>query len=279
MRSGKVQSGKIVVDGDPLLEGSTVTVLEPDDGDTLKRVERVATRLGEHLRAGKPLTQQHTASELVNALPYLPRLKNPRINVAQAELALEALLADPPNDKLAHGIVEGHGGLTDRVTIFKSTWRSVWEGRTIASHLLLGLAAHLASAASVFFAVCAFAPTWRIWSQPSSIVPWVFIGGSLGGVVSLVTRLHDFAVMERWAPEADPRLLFYTGLLKPAASIVFSLFAWTALKAGLFKLAAFDQSADQSVIAFTLAFVAGFSERMAPDIANRARPPVERPEP
>ena len=32
--SGKVVSGKIVVEGEPLIEGSTVTVLAPDDDGT-----------------------------------------------------------------------------------------------------------------------------------------------------------------------------------------------------------------------------------------------------
>ncbi len=32
--SGKVVSGKVVVDGEPLAEGATVTVLAPDDDET-----------------------------------------------------------------------------------------------------------------------------------------------------------------------------------------------------------------------------------------------------
>jgi hypothetical protein len=34
--TGKVVSGKIVVDGDPFTEGSTVTVLAPDDGEAFQ---------------------------------------------------------------------------------------------------------------------------------------------------------------------------------------------------------------------------------------------------
>jgi hypothetical protein len=34
--TGKVVSGKIVVDGNPFSEGSTVTVLAPDDGEVFQ---------------------------------------------------------------------------------------------------------------------------------------------------------------------------------------------------------------------------------------------------
>jgi hypothetical protein len=244
------------------------------DDDLPQRVERIVTRLAEQLKSGSSLApeQQQVASRLVNTLTYLPRLKSAQINVAQAELCLEALLAEPPNHKLADGIV---ADLERRVAIFKSAWKSVWAGRTVASQVLLGVAAHVVIAI-VLFAACALAtPTWRVWSTESSIAPWVFIGGSLGGLVSLLVRLHDFAVLARWAPEADPRLLFYTGLLKPAVSIVFAFFIWTALKAGIFSLAAINQSAEPHLIAFALAFVAGFSERLAPDIANRTLPPTK----
>jgi hypothetical protein len=246
-----------------------------DDDDLPQRLERIATRLSEEAKTGGSLTveQQQIASRLVNTLPYLSRLKGAQINVAQAEIALEALLAAPPAPHLAEGVVSE---LERRVDIFKSVWKSVRAGRTVASYLLLGVTAH-AVAASVVFVACALAsPTWRIWNAPGSIAPWVFVGGSLGGVVSLLVRLHDFAILERWAPETDPRLLFYTGFLKPTVGIVFAFFVWTALKAEIFSLPAINQSAEPQLVAFALAFIAGFSERLAPDIANRTLPPMKR---
>jgi hypothetical protein len=94
--------------------------------------------------------------------------------------------------------------------------------------------------------------------------------------LGLLVRVHDFAILERWAPETDPRLLFYTGFLKPTVGIVFAFFVWTALKAEIFSLPAVNQSAELQLVAFALAFIAGFSERLAPDLANRTLPPMKR---
>jgi hypothetical protein len=48
---------------------------------------------------------------------------------------------------------------------------------------------------------------------------WVLVGGALGGLTSLIARLHDFAVMER---EPGGRL-FFTELPKPVPGIVLAL--------------------------------------------------------
>jgi len=242
--------------------------MRSDDLD--QRIDRMATRLADRLKCGSELSveQQKTASELVSTLPYLTRLKSANINVMLAELALEALISTPSKQKLAEGIVEE---LARRRDVFKSVFRSVWEGGTVASSIVLGLMAHVVSASVVFWVCALLVPDWRIWVDENSIWPWVFIGGCVGGVASLLGRLHDFAVMARWAPEADPRLLFYTGLLKPVLSIIFAFFVWTSLKSGIVSLSWVSANTTPESV-FALAFIAGFSERLAPDIANRTVP-------
>jgi len=239
----------------------------PSD-DTGTRVESLARRVADHIGAGKTLTseQQVLAQRLLRVLPYLPRLKSASINVAQAEVALEALLATQASDDLARGIVEE---LEGRVAIFTSVWRSIVAGRTVASQVLLGILGYIVLAAALFLVLCAAIPGWRPWVPTAGTAPWIYLGGSLGGVMSVVIRLQDFALLSRWAPESDPRLLFYTGLLKPAAGVVFAFFAWAALRTGLVAITVTSTAVAPHELAFALAFVAGFSERFAPDIANR----------
>jgi hypothetical protein len=160
--------------------------------------------------------------------------------------------------------------LEDRVKIYKSAWCSIVAGRTVATQVLLGLVGYLVAAGGLFLLLYALIPDW--WQ---SVASRIYLGGSLGGIMSVVIRIQDIALLSRWAPEADPRLLFYTGLLKPAAGVVFAFFVWAAVRTEFISIT-ITSTLDNSQLAFALAFIAGFTERFAPDIANRTIPPPDR---
>ncbi len=236
------------------------------------RVDAIVTRMRAPLTgSGVPTDeQQKLAARLVNTLPYLQRLKSARVNVAQAEIAADALVKEPPDLLLADGIV---ADLERRIRIYKSTWRSVFEGRTPASPVVLGLICHVVLAGLLLLSVLATARRWASGSPEAVVLPWVLVGGSAGGLVSLLARLPDFPILARWAPDSDPRLLFYTGLLKPLVSIAFAFFVWAALRIGVVALPMLSSTEEHRiVVAFVVAFIAGFSERLAPDLANRTFP-------
>jgi hypothetical protein len=240
--------------------------------DLSPRIDQIVTRLREHLATPALISveQQKLVACLINTLPYLQRLKSARIHVAQAELATDAALRDPPDLVLVEGIVRE---LHRRIEVYKSTLRSVVEGSTPASPVLLGLICHTVLAGCLLFGLSIVVRSWACGFPQAASLPWVLVGGSLGGLVSLLVRLHDFAVLARWAPDSDPRLLFYTGLLKPFVSIVFAFFVWAALHIGVVALPALGTAPHPTLLAFVVAFVTGFSERLAPDIANRTFPP------
>lgn len=239
-----------------------------EENDLTKRIEAILADLKKHLAdktdsATNP-EQQELVGRLINLLPYLEHLKNSRINVGQAEAAAAALNSTPQHLELAKTIIVQ---LEKRKDIYRSVFLSVWEGRSVAAQLLLGVACHVIL---LIFIVMSFPKMHESLGDIEPMLIWVFVGGALGGITSLLVRLHDFAVMARWAPETDPKILFFTGLLKPVIGILFALFVWSAFSSGLLSLNLPTAVQNTSHFYFALSFIAGFSERFASDLANRA---------
>lgn len=210
---------------------------------------------------------QELLGQLSTTLSYLPRLKNAEINVAQAELAVRALLSPHPEEKFAQTIVDD---LKRRVDVYRSPLRSITHGRTPATFVLLGVLAHGVMLAVAVFVVSRFLPCETGGDETS--VCWVrmVIAGAVGGATSLLARLNELAALSRWSSEGDPLQLFYTGLLKPAVGIMAGLFAYAALSTGLVTIHVPGQDASPDVFYTALAFLGGFSERFAKDLTDAA---------
>lgn len=241
-----------------------------DEANLPKRIDAILQAFRDHLRKEKASAsdaqqQQALTARLINALPYLERLKNARVNIGQAEVAAESLLAQPPQIEFAEKIVME---LERRIKIYRSTFLSVLHGRSPVSQLLLGIACNVLLLIITLVALLLLTKTGAVGNfEP--IIAWVVVGGALGGITSLLVRLHDFAVIARWSPEADPKVLFFTGLLKPVVGLVFALFSWSAFSSGLLSLNLQIAATNPAPLYFALSFLAGFSERFVPDLANR----------
>jgi hypothetical protein len=237
--------------------------------DLVERIDALLQQIAARMEVTEPLTQpvQQCLGRLSTVLPYLPRLKNAEINVAQAELAVRALLSPKPEEDLAKAIVDD---LVRRKRVYDSAFRSIVYGRTPATFVLLGVLTHAVVLVPLILGLSRLFPCGA--SAGAGSVCWVplAIAGAVGGATSLLARLNKLAGLSRWSSEGDPLQLFYTGLLKPVVGIVAGLFAYAAFSSGLITVHIPGQGASPDVFYAALAFLAGFSERFARDLTDSA---------
>ncbi len=96
---------------------------------------------------------------------------------------------------------------------------------------------------------------------PIELIALVTIFGAAGALASIFVRIRSFArVRRRSAIE-----MFLVGFTRPILGILFALFLFTVISAGLVPLLVQEPSYFWAAVAF----VAGFSERLAPDVVGR----------
>ena len=252
---------------DPTLRIDVLLAESAGRQNLVARVNALIEQIGVRVEEPAPLSPpaQQCLGQLSTVLPYLPRLKNPEINVAQAELAVRALLSATPEEDLAKAIV---ADLVRRKRVYESAFRSIGHGRTPATFVLLGVVAHAVILVPAVLGLSRVFPP----AAGAGSVNWepLAVAGAVGGATSLLTRLNDLAALSRWSSEGDPRQLFYTGLLKPVVGIVAGLFAYAAFSSGLITVHLPVPNASPMVFYSALAFLAGFSERFAKDLTESA---------
>lgn len=243
--------------------------------DMVEKIDALLKEIAARMNRREPTEPrvQQLLGRLSTTLSYLPRLKNAEINVAQAELAIHALLSPNPEVEFADTIAQD---LVRRVEVYKSPLRSIVHGRTPATFVLLGVLAHAVILAAGVYVLSRVLPCGAGGGEAPVCWVQMAIAGAVGGATSLLTRLNELAALSRWSSEGDPLQLFYTGLLKPVVGIVAGLFAYAAVSTGLVTIHVPGQGASPQVFYTALAFLAGFSERFAKDLTDAASSLPER---
>jgi hypothetical protein len=91
--------------------------------------------------------------------------------------------------------------------------------------------------------------------------------GAFGGFVSVLLRIRDFAELK--GSQIDSQL--FSGLFRPFISAAFALLLFFVLKSGLVStpLTSSPDPTTSTAFYFVVAFLAGFSERLAPLIVSK----------
>jgi hypothetical protein len=180
----------------------------------------------------------------------------------------------------------------------------IYKHAGIVSRML----AHISSGSSAALVIAALATSMLVWailvlvvrllsdSGISSIVPDLFFmngrvltvvasGAFLGGIISIVSRLREFSRVT----DLDPFAMFWTAMLKPLIGVVLAVFILATLAGGIISFGFLGDffsfggdaggnspakhlvSEKNLYILWTLAFLAGFSERFAWDFVDRAQ--------
>ncbi len=227
--------------------------------------DRLIARLTDHVRPGMdPEVQEEVAAliTLISDLAYEELTEFfPLVRVA-----VSAALTDPPNLVLASRIrrsVRLRTHLLLRPLLFLRTGHP-------AVQVILGLATNFYLAIPIALLLLSQTVRGSLFpGQNEAVFILVGVVGGVGSIVSMLVRIEDFDNQE-----AEHRaILFFTGFFKPIIGIASALFVVTILEAGLIPLAI--ENVDQRTFFFlALAFVAGFSERLASDIVAQAEAKV-----
>jgi hypothetical protein len=225
------------------------------------RLDALTSLVRDKLKPGLDKSLQNELGELLSLIPELDSSYHERF-IPLIEIAVLALLSETPNTPLAKGIRKD---LEHRV--HRSPVAAIIQGGdSPATRVILGLGTLL----------CLVIPLLVIFvSKVLTLTPGGTLGGeftllilvatvgAVGSAVSIMVRIQDFESFKN----TNPSILFLTGFFKPIIGMTFALFVFVTLNSGLIPVTIVTENEQYFYAA--LAFVSGFSERFAQDIATR----------
>jgi hypothetical protein len=220
--------------------------------DMSKEVKKVLNEI-ESALAGKIEPEvQGTLADLTILLHDIEQTQSESLLKA-TRVALKALLSPDPEVKLAERIRDDI-----RVRLGKGLLQ------TPALLIVIGLGSLLyLMIPFLIWLVPKLADAQTIFGLKSSEVYLVAIFGAVGSVVSIMVRIEDFSSLT----DVNKAVLALTGFFKPIIGTAFALFIYASIGAGLIPV---EIVQGKEVFFFmATAFLAGFSERWAKDVATK----------
>ena len=249
---GKNGDGRVGFDHEP--EGVTLAIEAEVDVDPDPGFERRLDELYRRVRELPPGSDEETQDELGLLLQLLPAVERTGdcALLHNIEIAVQSLLANPPNRLVAIRLREA----AQQRIIRRSFLRSILPGNSASTWVISGLAALLYFAIPFTVAIVMLLDLGD-WGFAIAIA----IAGAIGSVISILVRISDFSEIRILNPPA----LFWTGFFKPVIGAAFALFVFVAFESQLVNV---NEGVDHQFMYLTLGFVAGFSERFAPDLVS-----------
>ncbi len=225
------------------------------------RTSVVEARLLAMLREAASRTLDEPVQE---ELAKLIRVWNDITKLDRAELlpaldvATTALLGNPPNLCAAQRIRED---LSRRVGGFAPLRQN-----SPAANVVLGLIMLLNVSILVLWLLAPrITPGATLAGMDLEMLLLVAAAGALGSIVSVMRRIRDF----KGSGGGSPLVLYLTGAFKPIIGVSFALFVFAVFNS---KLIAFSPPPGGEPYLFAaIGFLAGFSEKLAPDLIEKAQ--------
>jgi hypothetical protein len=181
------------------------------------------------------------------------------------EVAIAALMANPANSEAVKGILDNVEKRTKALPLTRMLRRN-----SASANVSIGLAVLGVAGLVVLLIVAPLIPSnGMIVGLNGPMLILVSVAGAFGSIVSIARRIAEFGR----SPADSPLLRFFTGLFKPVVGVGFALLVFAALKSGFITL---QPPVDAEAYFFAaIGFVAGFSEKLAPDLVAKAEQQVE----
>ena len=180
---------------------------------------------------------------------------------AALEIAVSRLLLPNPDIEMATTLVDS---VEERLRILSHPWVGLRRGSSPAAKVVFGMTTFLVLLLTIAELTRRI---FHVTGQPLDFhtIPIICCVGALGSFVSIMTRINEFAALTR----TDASVLFLTGFFKPWVGASFAFFLYVVLlSSGMSVITENDYQGFCFVL--TAAFLAGFSERFAKDVAARA---------
>jgi hypothetical protein len=236
----------------------------PTDEALIKMHERIALALAPGTDGAGPLATdvQRELARLLSLLPLVAARGDPLL-LNSLDLALSSLLRINPNVEFAR---ETRLNVAQRLGIYPSLRWALMSSPIPAVRVMTGLLIVLGVAIPLL-AITVFLLRAHVADMNNSnldLDDLILFGifGAAGSVISIMVRIDEF---NRWPP--DPSILFFTGLFKPIIGFFFAIFVLLALNSGIVQISLTEER--QAYFFMAIAFIAGFSERFARDIASQ----------
>jgi hypothetical protein len=176
---------------------------------------------------------------------------------------VHSLIAEPPNRLLAVRLRE----TCQQALLRRNFLRSILPGSSASTWVIAGMALFLCLAIPLTVFLTVHLSDYVLFSFGKTglsrrLIPVIALAGSLGSVISILVRIRDFSEIRILNPPA----LFWTGFFKPIIGATFALFVLAAFASRLISV---NEGIDHRFMFLTLGFIAGFSERFAPDLVSR----------
>jgi hypothetical protein len=284
---GSVEAARGPLDGpageQPMAMAAQPTAIPADDmlGEIQDRIAGALAARTDGAGALAPDIQRELA-QLLGLLPLIAA-SGDRFLIGSVKLALSCLLENNSNVVFAR---ETRLNIAQRLGIYPSLRWALTSSPIPAVRVMTGLICVLAVAIPVLgiTVILLRAHIAHLASGNMDLDDLILYGifGAAGSVVSIMVRIDEF---NRW-PQ-DPSILFFTGLFKPIIGFFFAMFVLLALNSGIVQITIAEDR--QAYFFMAISFIAGFSERLARDIATQteslfpgaggqpAAPPAEQP--
>lgn len=202
---------------------------------------------------------QTTLSELILVMSHIETSGNPYLAWA-AEVAAIALCSTPKKPKLARELVKK---IKNRIRLYQ------WLGSpSVAVAFGLSLFFYLLAPFSLLIVdQVRHIDFEELLGTSLGMLLLVSLAGALGSIVSVLIRVQNPSFKSKvWEPIPS----VFTGLFKPIVGVAFAIFVFAIFNSGIIPVDIMgpDNGPKENAFFLAVAFVAGFSERFAKDIAK-----------